>query len=194
MYDIEYCTIALWSGDRFNADCQKYSVGGIPDGCSRCRCYWLYNITYRQKQRPCAVGSRSSVLQGNRQSVFAWTQSYSDDPRLCQQSGRRPLGNGRRIELQGPVWRDWRDMGRSPRAQFHCNKAACDAGRGEQLALLAGAARGVPQSECSAGSMAHRFTSLAASSARSASPRRTTLAGRIIPLAHETHWHMGGQL
>lgn len=194
MYDIESYKIAPQATICSRTERCGYAFGSLSMCGKRCWYIGLHSVSITKTKRTFALGAGSFVPERNRQSLSAGVASQRYHKRECKPSRRRALGDGRRAALQGIVLCNRRNLGRSACAKFYGNKAACDAGRSEQGSLLAGAARGLPRSQCCAEPMAHRFTSLAASSARSTSPRCATLAGRTVPLSHPNPRHMGGRL
>ena len=192
--DIENCEIVSQTKTCGCTEVCTYAFRGFSICAKRCRRDRFHSIPTAKTKCPCALGAGSSVTKGNWPPLFARPALHGDHSCRCQPPCRCTLGDGRRAALQGTVLRYRRDLGRSTCAVFHRDKAVGTQGRGEQFAMLAYPARDLSRSQRRAGPLAHCIASVVCASAQSTGARRAALAGRVIPFAHPSTRHMGGQL
>lgn len=191
VYDIEHYKITSQPDACVCTERHMHFVRSLFHGSNRCRRFGLYSIAAWKKWRHSALGAGPFVAQRNREPIPAGYASKGHHKRRCKSSPRCALDNGRRAALQGPVLRRWRDLGRSACTELYGDQTVGNAGGGKQGAMLVDSSRSLSRSECGAGSLAHCLSPLAAPCARLPCPRRTALAGGIVPLAYAAPWHLG---
>ena len=108
--------------------------------------------------------------------------------------GRCVVGDGGRLALCLAGHGDRRGVGRAVRAGFHRDQTACHPGRGQQSALLADPPCRHPRFKCHPQPLAGGVLAIIATSARPSGPRRSALAGRIVPITGSASGHLGGTL
>ena len=198
MHGLLICWAAICKSEQFGQ--KRYwpfikPFRNISGKCCRCGGGGVCTLPYPKQPGPRSVGPGPAVGKRGRTSVSAGSQSAVPDPaRRCDATRGRSSGNGGRVALQGIVRRDWRGLGRSAGVGLYRDQTAGAAIRGRRSSLLADPARHQSEFERGAGSLADRVAALGFASSRSNSPRRSAMAGRVVPLAAIATGDMGGDL
>ncbi len=174
---------------------RAHPVGGVFDHVNRRGGVGFCDVRHCPCECSCPVGAGSTVTERSRAAISAGASGKAapDSCHLAARS-RRSVGDGGRVALHLTGGCDWRGLGRSARAGFYRHKAFGNPGRGQQSALLAGAPGSHARSECGAKPLAHFIPAIAGASPRSASPRRSAMAGGAVPVTSGASRNMGGHL
>jgi hypothetical protein len=172
-----------------------HPVRGFFDNAIRWRCPGFCHGRRSGCECTHPVGARSHVAERIRAALSAGALGKSTRHPHHPAAGRRcSVGDGGRLALCRVGHGHWRNLGRTTCIGFHGHAAVGHKGRGKQAALLAGAPGGCARSECRAKPLAHRIAAVAGTSARPPRPRRSALAGGVVPIPTSTSRHMGGHL
>jgi hypothetical protein len=174
---------------------RAHAVRGFFNDTSRWGCGRFCHGRCCGGERTYPVGAGSHVTERIWTAISAGAFGKTTrDSHHAQPRRRCSLGYGGRVALHVIVFGDWRNLGHPSCIGFHGDQAAGNTGRGQQSILLADTSGGRARSECRTKSLAHCITAVWGTSPRSASPRRSALAGGTVPLAPDTSRHMGGNL
>ena len=174
---------------------RAHAVRGFFDNALRWRCARFCHV--RRSGYACThpVGAGSYVSERSRAALSAGVDDKAArDPHHTTPRGGCFMGDGGRVALRISGCGDWRGLGGTTCARFYRDQTAGDPGRGQPSALLADPPGGRARFKCGAKPLAHRLAAITAASARSTGPRRSALAGGIVPITAGASRNMGGEL